>query len=128
MRLLLDTHALLWYTLADRRLSAPALSAISDPTNDVSVSVASLWEIGIKVAKGSLKLHCPFPDFVLTAVTMPGFCFLGVSPSHIVDLLTLPPHHKDPFDRIMVAQARVEGRTLVTCDDKIVLYPVPTFW
>lgn len=128
MRLLLDTHALLWFWAGDRQLSAAALSAIQNDANDVAVSVASLWEVGIKVAKGKYALGCTFPDFVLTAVNLPGFAVLGVTPDHIIDLLTLPFHHNDPFDRMLVAQARAEGLTLVTCDADIALYPVPTLW
>ena len=128
MQLLLDTHTLLRYTTADPRLSAPALAAVSNPDNDVAVSIASLWEVGIKVAKGSLELDLTFPDFILTAVTLPGFTLFGVSPSHVIALLTLPFHHKDPFDRMLVAQARTERLTLVTCDEKIALYDVPQLW
>ena len=128
MRLLLDTHALLWFWLDDSQLSPAAKSAIQNPANDIAVSIASLWEVAIKVAAGKYTLRCSFPDFIQTAVTLPGFTLFGVSPSHVLDLLALPPHHKDPFDRMLVAQARVEGLTLVTCDDKIALYPVPQLW
>ena len=128
MRLLLDTHTLIWYTSADPKLSAAALAAISHPANDVAVSAASLWEVGIKAAKGALELDMSFPDFVLTAITLPGFAYLGVNPDHVIDLLSLPFHHKDPFDRMLVAQTRAEGMTLVTRDDKIALYDVPRLW
>lgn len=128
MRVLFDTHALLWYHLGDARLSTTALSVMDDPINDRFVSVASLWEIGIKVSKGKLLLNEPFVDFVQHAVHDNGFSLLPINTAHIERLLSLPFHHKDPFDRILVAQALVENVPLVTCDKDILRYPITQVW
>lgn len=124
MRVLFDTHALLWYHLGDARLSATALSVMDDRF----VSVASLWEIGIKVSKGKLILNEPFVDFVQHAVHDNGFSLLPINAAHIERLLGLPFHHNDPFDRILVAQALVDNVPLVTRDQDIVRYPITQVW
>jgi PIN domain nuclease of toxin-antitoxin system len=101
---------------------------MDDPINDRFVSVASLWEIGIKVSKGKLLLNEPFVDFVQHAVHDNGFSLLPINTAHIERLLSLPFHHKDPFDRILVAQALVENVPLVTCDKDILRYPITQVW
>lgn len=119
MRLLLDTHILLWW-LADEDLSAPAREAIADPANLVAVSTASAWEISIKKALGKLTA----PDDLEQQVREGGFVPLPISLAHGVAAGRLPRHHEDPFDRMLIAQARAERLTIVTRDKRFEDYDV----
>jgi PIN domain nuclease of toxin-antitoxin system len=119
VRLLLDTHILLWW-LADEDLSAPAREAIADPANLVAVSAASAWEISIKKALGKLTA----PDDLEQQVREGGFVPLPISPAHGVAAGRLPRHHEDPFDRMLIAQARAERLTIVTRDKRFEDYDV----
>ena len=119
-RLLLDTHALLWALDDDDELGEPARSAIVDPRNDVFVSAISMWEISIKRSLGKLKA----PEDLLSTVEASGFRELPVTFVHADQAGGLPPHHRDPFDRMLVAQAQVEGLTIVTHDSVIAKYGV----
>ncbi len=121
-RLLLDTHALLWWLSGDSKLGRIAKAEISNPKNEVYVSAASIWEIAIK--KGIGKLTAP-ADFD-AIVDNEGFLKLPISLYHGEQAGTLPQHHKDPFDRMLVAQAQAEGLTLVTSDKWIDLYQTKT--
>jgi PIN domain nuclease of toxin-antitoxin system len=120
LRLLLDTHTLLWALLEPRRLSPTALSTIADGDNDVFVSVVSAWEIEIKRTKGKL----PMPTPVGEALAEQGFGTVPVVLDHVLAVESLPRHHRDPFDRILIAQAQLEGMTLVTSDRAVRKYPV----
>lgn len=120
MKLLLDTHAFLWTALLRKRLSAAAIDAIEEPANDVFVSVASVWEIEIKRAKGKL----PVPDKIEEALSESRFLPLPVTLEHVLTVESLPHHHRDPFDRILIAQAQREGMTLVSSDREFRRYPV----
>jgi PIN domain nuclease of toxin-antitoxin system len=130
VRLLLDTHALLWYTLNDPNLSSSAKSLIASPGNDIWMSPASFWEMAIKISIGKLKLHRPFRDFIDVCTNQYKFGLLPILPKHTDELITLPfpPNHKDPFDRLLVAQAIVERMDLVSNDQAIDLYPVKRHW
>lgn len=128
MRLLLDTHALLWFYFADPKLSAAARAAIEAPENVKFVSAATHWEVAIKVGLSKLGLNEPFPDFVQHAIHDQGFLLLPVEPRHSAALIALPLHHRDPFDRMLVAQALVEGLPVVTCDPALALYPITRAW
>lgn len=120
MRLLLDTHALLW-TLGDpEKLSASALGAIVDENNDVLVSSASVWEIAIKRALGKLAA----PTDLEAGIVRQGFSALPITFHHAEVAGALPPHHADPFDRMLVAQAQSEALTLVTRDNRMRSYGV----
>ncbi|MGU3361103.1 type II toxin-antitoxin system VapC family toxin [Methylobacterium sp. M6A4_1b] len=121
MRLLLDTHALLWWLLADTRLGRAAQDLIADPANDVLVSVASLWEIQVKVRVGKLKADL---GTILDAVGDQGFELVGITPAHLLALADLPRHHGDPWDHLLIAQANVEGAVFVTEDRHVPAYPV----
>lgn len=116
MKVLLDTHVLLWWLTDDGRLTSDVDRLLRDPATDVVVSVASLWEIAIKYANGRLPLSKPpgafFPD-VLAACR---FEILPISAEHAYATAGLPLHHKDPFDRLIVAQARVEGLPIISDD------------
>jgi PIN domain nuclease of toxin-antitoxin system len=121
VRLLLDTHALLWWMFALPQLGPRALEAISDPESDVHVSALTAAEIEVKRAVG--KMDAP-PD-LREQVERNGFTELPFTLHHGCALRDLPLHHRDPFDRMLVAQARVEGLTIVTADKAISAYDVP---
>lgn len=121
MRLLLDTHALLWW-LADEELGASAREAIIDPANEVAVSAASAWEISIKKSLGKLIA----PDDLADQVQASGFAPLPITLAHGLAAGQLPRHHDDPFDRMLIAQAIGEGMTVVTRDKRFDAYRVST--
>ena len=120
MRLLLDTHALLWW-LAGEGLEAGAAEAVADPENLVAVSAVSAWEICIKKALGKLAA----PDDLERQIDEGGFTELPVSIAHGIAAAALPRHHDDPFDRMLIAQSRIEGLTVVTRDKRFEEYGVP---
>lgn len=128
MRILLDTHALLWFLEGSVELSAPARAAIEDPRNETFVSLATPWEVAIKVHRGKLKLFVPYQDLFPTIILENGFGFWPSDFRHYYNLLALPRHHGDPFDRFMIAQALVDDLTSVTCDTNIPKYGVRTIW
>lgn len=128
MTLLLDTHTLLWFLTNDSSLSARARSAIEDAANVTHVSAASLWEVAIKSALGKLKLPAPYADIFPRQLETNGFGMLPITPAHCAALLTLPFHHRDPFDRMLLAQAKAEALTLVTDDGQFAAYGVPLLW
>lgn len=120
MRLLLDTHAVIWFTGEPDTLTPEARNAIVD-ADTVVVSAASIWEISTKTALG--KLHPPVDDIVAELREW-GFEMLPISPQHAWAVGRLPRHHRDPFDRMLVAQAQLEGLTIVTRDPAMSLYQV----
>lgn len=122
MRLLLDTHVLIWTVGEDQALGQRALESIVDQANDVFVSPASVWEIAIKVARGTLELA----GDLNAAMTDANFIELPITFAHAELAGALPPHHKDPFDRVLIAQAQAEGLVLVTADQRIPRYGVRT--
>jgi PIN domain nuclease of toxin-antitoxin system len=123
MRLLLDSHIVVWWLANSPRLPAKARSAISDPANEALVSAASAWELVLKVARGKLRL----PPHFMDRLRSDGFRELAVTPGHAIGVARLPPHHADPFDRMLISQALAEGLVLVTCDSAIQRYAVPLF-
>jgi PIN domain nuclease of toxin-antitoxin system len=120
--LLLDTHALIWILSDDPQLAAEARTAIADPGTFVAVSPASAWEIGIKRALGKLNA----PDDLVQQVADARFVPISISLEHAVAAGALPPHHRDPFDRMLIAQAQLEGLTIVTRDPRFEPYAVAT--
>jgi PIN domain nuclease of toxin-antitoxin system len=123
--LLLDTHAFLHWAAGNSRLPQRAKAAIANPRNEVVLSAASIWEIRIKVARGSLRLRF---DNVGEKAREYSFDLMPMMPDHAQLAGDLPRHHDDPFDRMLVAQARIEGLTLVTGDALIEPYGVPSIW
>lgn len=119
MRLLLDTHILLWWLMGDRRLPESLAKALASPENDIAVSAATLWEIVIKHSLGRIEVDL---DELLSSIGGDGFSELPVQFRHTLKLRSLPRHHDDPFDRILIAQSVADGRRLVTTDQSILSY------
>ncbi|MEW6687704.1 MAG: type II toxin-antitoxin system VapC family toxin [Pseudomonadota bacterium] len=125
MKLLLDTHSLLWYLTTPEKLPGAAHRAIQAAENDVFASLASAWEISIKVALGKLAFDAQSLAQALPAV---GVEPLGISLEHAARIAQLPLHHRDPFDRMLVAQALCESMTLVSRDRTLARYGVKLLW
>jgi PIN domain nuclease of toxin-antitoxin system len=127
---LLDTHSLIWFATDDPRLSIVARTLIEDPDNEVMISPASYWEIAIKVSVGKLALHQPYEDFVDLCLNRYRFRLLPIEPTHTTRLAAMPfPRgHKDPFDRLLIAQAIVEDIPIVGADLAFDAYPVRRIW
>ena len=128
MKLLLDTHTFLWFIAGSPSLSEPARNSILLEANRRLLSIASLWEIVIKASLGRLDLDSSVPDFVKDQVLANAIELLGVSPEHLEELKQLPFHHKDPLDRLIAAQARVEGARLVSRDRVFDEYGFDRIW
>lgn len=123
MNLLLDTHVLIWWMQGSERIGDHAKAALFDAGAQVWLSAASVWEMAIKSALGKLDLGVPLEEAVPMLTRRGGRC-LPVSIRHALEVAALPMHHGDPFDRILIAQARVEGLTLVTADAALSEYDV----
>jgi PIN domain nuclease of toxin-antitoxin system len=128
VKLLLDTHAFLWWVTDDDRLSQNARKRIAEPRNEVFLSAVSAWEIVVKASLGRLSLVERPDRFVMRQLEANAFTPMPLQLSHAANVWTLPDHHKDPFDRLLVAQALVEGLSLVTGDRKVGRYPVKIVW
>ena len=128
MRLLLDTHTFLWFVLKDPQLIPLADTLITDATNDIIVSPASYWEIAIKVGKKKLDLLAPYDDFMKQGIDGNNFMILPIEPKHTSLLTTMPMHHKDPFDRLIISQALAEQLPVVSVDLEFDAYGVTRFW
>ncbi len=128
MKLFLDTQAFLWFNLGDSRLSATARALIDDSSHDKWVSPASYWEIAIKIRLGKYALPSRYEVFMEKAITGNGFDILPVEPQHTAVLTMLPLHHRDPFDRLIIAQAMVENIFVVSSDAAFDAYPVKRLW
>ncbi len=127
MKCLLDTHTVLWFFGDVEKLSKVVLATILDPSNEKYVSVASAWELAIKVSLGKLSFEGGTAQFFETLAEN-GFCLLPVREEHIERVETLPFLHRDPFDRILVASAMTEEMCLITADTNIRLYDVASLW
>ncbi len=127
MQLLLDTHVIIWFIEVDPKLSNQARLAIRNPANGIFVSVVSLWEMAIKVNLGKLNLPKSVPDITAELQDM-GIYFLPIYEEHAMSAGMLPLHHRDPFDRMLIAQANWEQLTLVTRDEIFQRYDVPLIW
>jgi PIN domain nuclease of toxin-antitoxin system len=122
VRVLIDTHVVLWWDRQLSRLSRPLRAAIEDETNEIVVSSATIWEIAIKRAIGRLRFDRP----IVSSVRALGFEILPVGGAHAEHAGGLPPHHNDPFDRLIIAQANLEGMVLGTQDRRMLPYGVAT--
>jgi PIN domain nuclease of toxin-antitoxin system len=128
VKLLLDTHVFLWWIAGDERVSARAARAIGDGRAEVFVSAASLWEIAIKARLGRLRIDGDPARFLSGQLRENAFQGLPVGASHALRVWALPDLHRDPFDRMLVAQAQAEGLKIVTADREIARYAVETVW
>ena len=128
MTLLLDTHAFLWFVWDDQNLSLSAKALIEDPANRKLVSVASCWEIAIKVGLRKLTLGEPATTFLPRELSRNGIHLLAIELAHATFVESLPPHHKDPFDRLLVAQAIIDKLSLVSADAILDQYGIHRVW
>ena len=128
MRALLDTHALLWFLLDDPKLPQPAREFIADGTNAIAVSPASYWEIAIKISLGKYRLPEPYGPFMERELERNMLSILPILPRHTSVLTDLPFHHRDPFDRLLIAQCLVDGLPIVSGDEIMDDYGVDRIW
>ncbi len=128
MKFLLDTHVFLWWVIADPRLSRMARGVIADGGNTLYLSAASGWEIVIKAGLGRLQVADELERFVPEQMALNGIEGLPVAVAHALRVGALPLHHRDPFDRLLVAQAALEDLAIVTGDPQIAEYGVHTVW
>ncbi len=128
MRLSLDTHALIWFCEGHSKRGKKASAALEDNSNKYFVSQATPWEMAIKLSLGRLELRIGLAEFSPGVINANGFVFLESKVSHYSELARLPFHHRDPFDRLLVAKARVEEMNLVTCDGFASDYGVSVLW
>jgi PIN domain nuclease of toxin-antitoxin system len=122
------SHALIWSYFDPSKLSRRAATELGDPTNHVFVSAASPWEIAIKLSVGKLQLAEPLLDFVHHAVFDNGYRILPIEPRHAAQVIALPYHHRDPFDRMIVAQAIMENLPVVSSDPQLDQYGIQRIW
>ena len=125
MNLLLDTHALLWWLAGHPRLGREAHALIADPGHNVYVSAATAWEIAIKASLGKLVIPPDVSTWLPYQLESNRFVPLPITVAHALGVARLPPHHTDPFDRVLIAQAQAEGLTLVSSDEQLGRYGVP---
>jgi len=128
MRIILDTHSLLWFIMGDGRLSNNARTIIEDLDNRILVSVGSLWEIAVKVNIGKLRFLQTYQDFFPSELQKNDIEVLPIRHADLAILATLPLHHRDPFDRLIIAQAMSENISIATKDDAFRNYTVETIW
>lgn len=128
MKLLLDTHTFLWFVMGSPNLSADARALIEDAANERFLSVASLWEMAIKLSIGKLTLAAPLDVMIPQQLGLNGIELLNIKIGHATAVATLPFHHRDPFDRLLIAQATVEKMAIVGMDTVFDAYPVTRLW
>lgn len=128
MALLLDTHTVLWYAFGTSNLSSLARTLIDDPAEEKYLSVASPWEVGIKVSSGKLSIAEPVDIFFADQMRRLSLRLLPVSLAHVARVSTLPFHHRDPFDRMLVAQSLTERMAIVSADAILDAYGVTRLW
>lgn len=128
MRVMLDTHAFLWFIMGSGSLSTNARSLIENPVNDRLLSVVSLWEIAIKTSLGKLTLSTPFSELIPAQLKLSGIDVLNIKLDHLSTLTSLPFHYRDPFDRLLSAQALVEELSLISIDAAFDTYGVTRLW
>ena len=128
MRYLLDTNVLLWFLAGDAKLSGRARVLIEDPNNEKLLSIVSLWEIAIKVRLGKLELDKPFEQVFPETLDFNCIQILDITVDNLVKLTTLPFHHRDPFDRLIIAQGLVEGLPIISVDTIFDAYGINREW
>jgi PIN domain nuclease of toxin-antitoxin system len=128
LRILLDTHCWLWLQTKPQRLSEQTRALLQDPGNQIFLSAASSWEIAIKYALGKLPLPLPPAEYVLSRMETSGTSPLPIQHGHALHAGSLPLHHADPFDRLLIAQAQLEGLEILTADRQFEAYQVNLLW
>ena len=128
MRVLLDTHAFLWWVADSPKLSADARELIANEQNEPIFSVVSAWEIAIKASVGKLELPQPPEKFVAEQISRNALDVLPIHLRHALGIHGLPDHHRDLFDRLLIAQAVVENFAILTADPLVTKYPIQTIW
>lgn len=128
MKLLLDTHTFMWFIDGNEKLHDYARNLIEDVSNERLLSIASLWEMSIKSSLGKLSVTISFLDLVETQVKPNDIVLLPIGPAHLDTLRTLPFHHRDPFDRLLIAQSMVEGSVVLSRDAAFDSYPIRRIW
>lgn len=128
MKILIDTHALLWFFTNDGRLTAKAKGIYLDKSHSIYLSAASFWELNIKCSLGKLKLSSNWRFLLKKYLEENSIQWLNLSPEHCHQVSLLPFHHKDPFDRMLVAQALTENMPLITCDSEFSQYGIECIW
>jgi PIN domain nuclease of toxin-antitoxin system len=128
MKILLDTHAFIWLDSQPEKLSKKAIEVCQDTSNELYLSMASLWEMQIKVQLGKLKLNISLEEMLVLQQQENDLKVLNFSLAHIYQLQSLPFHHNDPFDRIIIAQSILENMTLISVDDKLKAYNIAVLW
>ena len=128
MKLLLDTHTFIWWDSEPAKLSPQALTLCQERTNSLLLSVASAWEMQIKLQLGKINLRLPLAEVIASQQQTNDIQVLSVALGHVLALQDLPAHHKDPFDRLLIAQANVEEAVLVSHDPVFAHYPVKVLW
>jgi PIN domain nuclease of toxin-antitoxin system len=128
MNLLLDTHAFLWFIANDPRLSSQAQSLIEAPANRRLLSMASLWEMAIKVSLGKLTLAQSFDQFIPRQLQLNQIEVLAIELPHVAAVAAMPFHHRDPFDRLLAAQCQIEGLPIVSADPVFDAYAIRRVW
>ena len=128
MRLLLDTHAFLWAIAEEERLSPRVRDLLEDLDNDVLVSLASIWEIAIKAGLGHLDVPDDLEGFIAKQLSRTGFSLLPIEFRHVVSVRGLPTHHRDPFDRLLIAQSQIERIPVVSVDARFNVYGINIVW
>ncbi|MBG1241450.1 type II toxin-antitoxin system VapC family toxin [Nostoc sp. NZL] len=125
---MLDTHTFIWYVTDNSRLSNRVLELINDENNEILLSIASLWEIAIKQNLGKLSFNQPFEIFITQQLNHNYFRLLDIKISHVAVVATLTLHHRDPFDRILIAQALAENLPILSADKIFDAYPIERLW
>ncbi|MBC6454714.1 MAG: type II toxin-antitoxin system VapC family toxin [Hormoscilla sp. SP5CHS1] len=128
MNLLLDTHTLIWWSVTQEKLSDTVMDLLQDNANTIILSLASIWEMQIKVQRGKLTINRPLPELIASQQQTNNLQLLPIEVPHIFALQNLPDYHRDPFDRIIISQAMVEGLPVLSKDATFDAYPIVRVW
>ena len=128
MKVLIDTHALIWLVEDSPKLSARARAVFSDPECSLYFSAASYWEMCFKISTGKLKLRSGWQNALQQELRHNGIRWMPLEPYHMEGVIALPWHHRDPFDRMLIAQAQAEGMHILTADEHFPAYDAPVLW
>lgn len=128
MRFLLDTHTFIWYVTDEGKISTLVLELINDENNEILLSTASIWEMAIQQSLGKLSFNLPFEVFIIQQISLNNFDLLEIKIDHLTVVASLPLHHRDPFDRLLISQAMVEQLPVLSIDPAFDSYPIQRLW